>query len=163
MRLSIKAAQYAAKTRVAVRGERPVAPTYVDVQPPMQASLPDSKNKMKACSNRPSYLVTPRTSRHEDACAAFAGGKAMTPYASAHAADRIEQNRNSWAMVKCPSKLAASKGTKSAPMPKKIPNRFNMGPRCLPYTSDTSALVHVFNPPPPSPSRTAATLAPAKE
>src|ERR1051326_1390498 len=150
MRLSIKAAQYAAKTRVAVRGERPVAPTYVEVQPPMQASFPDSKNKMKASSRRPSYLATPRTSRHEDACAAFAGGKAMTPYASAHAADRIEKKRNSWAMGKCPSRLTGSSGTTNAPMPKKLPNRFSMGPRWLPYTSDTSALVHVFNPPPPT-------------
>jgi len=51
--------------------------------------------------------------------------------------------------------VAANKGMHSAPIPKKMPNTFQIGPRLSGYKSEINAMVEVLSPPPPHPSSSA--------
>src|SRR5215831_4184597 len=102
----------------------------MDVQPAIQASLPDSRNKINARSSTPLYLATSRSSLQENACLVRADGNEVAAYQTAQMEARMAQKRNNWGIVNRPSMLAATRGMLRAPTPKKMPSRFNMGPRC---------------------------------
>src|SRR5271157_1199878 len=114
---TINVAQYPARINVAARGPSPVSPAYVDVHPPMLASLPDSQNSKKPNTSTPGNRATCTTSRHEKPCSPLASGNCIPKNSSAQAPAKPAQISSCSVIGKCPAITAASNGTPSAPIP----------------------------------------------
>src|SRR5207248_2688641 len=66
--------QYAARIQVALRGAAPIEPTYVDVQPPIADSFPDSQKRRRAKSMTPGYFAARMEAKIENPVASRGRG-----------------------------------------------------------------------------------------
>src|SRR6185295_4107013 len=109
---------------VAVRGDAPIAPAYVDVQPPIEDSLPDWKKSSSASSSTPGCRAAFTEASSEKPSSPDGGGKQSSRYATAQTAASAVVAISSCGMLKA----TASSGTTSAPKPKNMPTTLSIAP-----------------------------------